>query len=365
MNADFDSKTLGKLKSLIKKHNPLEIPDAIPTYMELCRYPGTRLEEIWSRLFAFFFNPNKPHGFGTMFLDSLNELLEKNGKSKISVEQNFEIETEYKTDNGKKIDLLIIGDKNIICIENKIWAPANNDFKEYECEVKRIKNDKKNADCSCYCILLKPRKSNAKFDGWMSVFYEDFIKSIKNKLNEHATENSEIYLNVLEDWVKTMENEIKDLNCPEFYKDFFDEYSEHLRRLNDCRKQYEDECRRKARNICRVYNYDAESSDLNEIKNWAYCISDYIHITDNCYIDSILWKDSSNELQIRVVSKKLKDLDRIPCDSSSLSFEESGNKYTIMKRKKDAEECVSDAEFIVTELKKIIQWRSSENLTQQ
>ena len=355
MNADFDSKTLELLKSLIKEYNPLDIPEAFPTYMGLCRYPGTRLEEIWSRLFAFFFDPNKPHGFGTMFLDSLNELLVKIGKSEINTEQNFEIEIEHKTGNGKKIDLLIVSDKNIICIENKIWAPANNDFEEYEREVKRIGNNQGIADGLCYCILLRPRKNKVKFDDWISVFYEDFIKSIKNKMNEHATENSEIYLNVLEDWIKTMENEIKDLNCPEFYKDFFDEYSEHLRKLNDYCKVYDECCRNKARELCQAFCHDDNNQILKEIKIWACGGTEYIHITSNCYIDSVLWRETSKELQIRIVNRNEKDLNRLKNVKSDLFFSESKNRYTIVKRKKIDEDRITDAEFVVTELQKIFQ----------
>lgn len=355
MNADFDSETLGKLKSLIKEHNPLEIPDAIPTYMELCRYPGTRLEEIWSRLFAFFFNPNKPHGFGTMFLDSLNELLEKNGKSKISAEQNFEIETEHKTGSGKKIDLLIVSDKNIICIENKIWAPANNDFEEYKKEVDKIKYDLGVRDESCFLILLCPRKHYIKLLGWTKICYEDFIEVVKNKKASNFPNKDANYLFVLNDWIETMEHEIMEPDCLKIYKEFFDEYSEQLRKLNDFRKEYEKECRHKARELCQVCNYDDNNQILKKIRMWACGGTEYIHITSNCYIDSVLWRETSKELQIRIVNRNEKDLNRLKNVKSDLFFSESKNRYTIVKRKKIDEDRITDAEFVVTELQKIFQ----------
>jgi hypothetical protein len=42
-----------------------------PTYLELCKYPGRRFEEICSRLLCFYLAPNKEHQFKDLFLRSL------------------------------------------------------------------------------------------------------------------------------------------------------------------------------------------------------------------------------------------------------------------------------------------------------
>lgn len=51
-----DENQLEKFKELLNKFNNfLPKPMYEPTYLELCEYPWNRLEEICSRIFAFFF----------------------------------------------------------------------------------------------------------------------------------------------------------------------------------------------------------------------------------------------------------------------------------------------------------------------
>ena len=52
------------------------------------------LETKWSLIYAYFFNPKESHGLGTLFYDSLSEiLLHKNPNKKIKM-NDFYVKTE-------------------------------------------------------------------------------------------------------------------------------------------------------------------------------------------------------------------------------------------------------------------------------
>ena len=75
-----------------------------PTYLELCKYPKRRFEEICSSLLQFYFDPNKEHGLGDLLISSLMDKIKNKN-------QNFEYNNIkiYREENaeGKRIDLLI------------------------------------------------------------------------------------------------------------------------------------------------------------------------------------------------------------------------------------------------------------------
>ena len=60
-----------------KAFRPDNLPKTIkePTYLEICKYPRRRFEEICSRLLCFYIAPKNEHGFNDLFLSSLLELL--------------------------------------------------------------------------------------------------------------------------------------------------------------------------------------------------------------------------------------------------------------------------------------------------
>ncbi|RZL60375.1 MAG: hypothetical protein EOO93_14195 [Pedobacter sp.] len=59
------------------------------TYLELCKYPGSKFEEVCSRLLSFYFNPNNEHGFNDLFLECFLQLIAPNQQI---AHQNKEVE---------------------------------------------------------------------------------------------------------------------------------------------------------------------------------------------------------------------------------------------------------------------------------
>ena len=102
-------------------------PDREPTLLEIagCAHK----ENAYSKVLAFFFDPKKPHGLGTLFLDALARTGGIQDQETIAT--GVSVEREEHTDAGNRIDLLIQSHSHAILIENKIWASINNPFDDY------------------------------------------------------------------------------------------------------------------------------------------------------------------------------------------------------------------------------------------
>lgn len=218
-----------------------------PTYLELCEYPWNRREEICSRLFAFFFDTRNPHGFGTLFIDSLIEIYRSKynsnavfGKSNVLI-----AETEVKTSNDNRIDLVITSDDFIICIENKIWAQRYNPFDDYFNYIESIKGDRKT-----FFIILSmsggeyPEGSEGQFK---VIYYREIIEKIKENIGAYLIDCNRTYLPVLTDWFKYLENKgglMSNLSDKEraFFLD--EENNKNIEKLIERRNQFLSELNR-------------------------------------------------------------------------------------------------------------------------
>ena len=90
-------------------------------------------ELVWSRLLAHFLDPRKGHCMSPIFLGALAQIAGCMDPDEV-VET---VDKEVLTEQGKFIDVLVTTNKQIIAVENKLYAPAYNDFDEYQRETKK------------------------------------------------------------------------------------------------------------------------------------------------------------------------------------------------------------------------------------
>lgn len=256
------------MKRIIEEFERLSLskPKYEPSYLELCSYPGNRFEEICSRLLRFFMDKNGPHGFGSLFIDSLIEIY----RSKFDPDAVFGktnaliAETEVKTTNDYRIDLVITSDDFIICVENKIWAQRYNPFDDYIDYVESIKGNRK----TFYIILSMggsehPEGSKGQFK---VVYYRELIEKIKENVGEYLINCNRKYLSVLTDWFQYLENKGGLMsNFTEEERVFFQENDAEISKLIARRSEFLNE--KKTEHSNRIANIK-KLLDLNEPLGW-------------------------------------------------------------------------------------------------
>ena len=112
------------------------------TFMEILKVNNS--EVPFANILAFFFRPNENHKLETLFIDALLETkftnISKNQDEEIAQEipvyekKSVKVIVEQKTKNESRIDILIITNTFVICIEFKINHELNNpldDYKDY------------------------------------------------------------------------------------------------------------------------------------------------------------------------------------------------------------------------------------------
>lgn len=231
---EINEKQVAEFKKLLDKFNKEFPPKPVyePTYLELCEYPWTRREEICSRLFAFFFDTRNPHGFGTLFFKTLLEVYQEKypneerdlDKKNFLYTRNVYAETEVYTEDGNRIDLLLTTDCLKVCVENKIDAPADNDFNDY-CDY--VEKESKRFDLLPVCILFALREKG-EYEGvkltsnFKTIYYREFLEKLKQNLGDCLTQCNPKYLSVLTDFILFLDRKggfMSDFSKEE--KDFF------------------------------------------------------------------------------------------------------------------------------------------------
>lgn len=174
-------------------------------------------ETINSRVLAYFLDPNEDHGFGSLFFDSLLEVVSdhhKNNEELKNYSGEFKVFTEEATiyakqsdQRQKRIDISIIGENWYIIIENKLYHHMKNPLKAYW-EHAESKNHK------VMGILLTldkiPRTECIEKDiEFLNLTHQDWINQIQADLVLGNIEN-DTDLFYLREYIKTIKSHQQD-----------------------------------------------------------------------------------------------------------------------------------------------------------
>lgn len=195
MNEDISA-----YQELLNKFRNLPKRDMEPTYLELCRYPYNRFEEICSRILQFYFNPKAEHGFKDLWLVSLFQAI---GESMPITFDGVNINTEEYAE-GKRIDITIVSSDFVVAIENKITADVYNPLAIYR---KYIENTHQGKKQTLLVLSLKPISGNAvKKHDFLSCLYKDLFNAVYSNLGDYITHCNQKYLTYMLDFMKTIDN---------------------------------------------------------------------------------------------------------------------------------------------------------------
>jgi hypothetical protein len=196
MSENFEKEIFDEL---LEKFNQIEFKEKKdPTFLEIIKKSDK--ENVWSNILAFYFDPKKEHKLDDLLLKSFFEALDKNFELKSR--ESIKVHTEYPTDNGKRIDLLIEADNFVLGIENKVNHFSNNPYEDYARKIDDIANGRK----TFKVVLSKSHLHDER--GFVNLTYDRFIKSIKLNLPQYKAKADNEYLTFLNDFLRNIENAI-------------------------------------------------------------------------------------------------------------------------------------------------------------
>ena len=212
--------TIDQFKALLaefKKLTPTLQRD--PTTLELSGYPHR--ENVYSNILAFFLDPGREHGFGSLFLESL---LSVAGYEEIQDGGEVEVNREEITGTRKRIDIVISTDTLIVGIENKIYHPLHNDLEDYGQHL--TKKAKANGnERRVYKILLGLNFPNddQELSGFEPVTYESYFGEILRRVGPMLIGSKDRYLRFALEMFETAkhltEGSAMDSAMLDFFKD--------------------------------------------------------------------------------------------------------------------------------------------------
>lgn len=191
------------------------------------------LENHWSFIYLYFFNPKASHGLSRLFIDTLQEIICKKTKrpalSMISFSVLREDAVPDEKGNMKRIDLLLQNDNEAIIIENKVYASLYNRLDLYWGKPSIPEENKRG-------VVLSLWRTHPSHKGFVNITHEELAKSIEKNLPTYFTSADPKGLMLLQDFIQNIYNVTHSMNEEELYFYFNPENREKINRLAELRK---------------------------------------------------------------------------------------------------------------------------------
>ena len=189
------------------------------------------LENRWSDIYAYFFNPKASHGLSRLFIDSLQDILCSKTEQSPLMMKSFSVLRECgvqdEKGNTKRIDLLLQNEDEAIIIENKVYAALYNRLDLYWNKPNVPEENKRG-------IVLSPWATPVKFHNFVNITHEEFAHTIENNLSAYFATANPKSLILLQDFIQNIYNVTHAMNEEEVY--FYFENREKINRLAEIRK---------------------------------------------------------------------------------------------------------------------------------
>ena len=290
------------------------------------------LENHWSDIYAYFFNPKASHGLSRLFIDSLQDILCSKTEQSPLMMKSFSVLRECgvqdEKGNTKRIDLLLQNEDEAIIIENKVYAALYNRLDLYWNKPNVPEENKRG-------IVLSPWATPVKFHNFVNITHEEFAHTIENNLSAYFATANPKSLILLQDFIQNIYNVTHAMNEEEVY--FYFENREKINRLAEIRKNV-------VSHICKTIEEDGNTKLLKPLfkengmnlsiktkNNVDYCYYTFDALPDKVMLTLVydtLWnydKDGCRirmflELQSKEMIKFVKDM------KDTLELEPDGHK---------------------------------------
>lgn len=233
---------LANYKSLLADFLKIHIPKSEKTYMGICQYPGSRFEEICSRVLAYFFNPKEEHGLRDLWFRALNLCIKQEGeccppRNILLEERTYNVEG----NENKRIDIIIETYSTVYVIENKIGASLYNNLDVYSKHVKKKYPNYEYRNLVLTAHSLNPSEKKIVEDhNFRELSYKNLFEQVNSIIGEYINDADVKQLTFMMDFMKTLNNK---MNFMENKKraEFFSENKENVENLIRNYNEWRDE----------------------------------------------------------------------------------------------------------------------------
>lgn len=186
-----------KYLKLLLDYNLLPQSQRNLSIFEVTGYP--HYENVCSNLLAFYLDPNKEHGLGSLLLDSVLILAGQIEQRHSSVKIN----REYQTISGGRLDLFIVTDSYAIGIENKIFHHLSNDLIDYRNTIDSFAGEQLAA--IRIILSLKPIQLENSV-GFINIIYGDLWHKVRSRLGFYTLSANQKWMTYLIDFMEATES---------------------------------------------------------------------------------------------------------------------------------------------------------------
>ena len=267
---------LDVFKKLLADFSKIHIPEEEKTFMGICQYPGSRFEEICSRILAFYFNPNEKHGFRHLWFYALNLCVENVEGCNISHDIKIRLEeyTDYSEEKNKRIDIIIETDDTVYAIENKIGASLYNNLAIYAQHIDNrddYKGKKKVKIVLTAHTLGPDEKQKAKDNGFTEVSYKTLFEKVNTLSGDYIASCNLNQVAFMFDFMKTLNNKMNFMENKE-RAEFFSRNKESVEKMIDQYQKWRQEVLKQQSDeitvLCQKINDEIDKEKKEKKAKW-------------------------------------------------------------------------------------------------
>ncbi|SDY94393.1 PD-(D/E)XK nuclease family protein [Hymenobacter psychrophilus] len=190
---------LSSLRELFTRFRALHVKERKgATFLEIARFPHR--ETVWSNILAFYLDPNREHGLHDLLLRSVLEAIGLDSPSLLSSLHMVQVQTEIQTAKGNRLDLLVVGERFILGIENKVLASLYNDLADYGATLDK----QAGGHVHVYKVVLS-RYPVVPDHQFVNMTYAQLVQMVRKNLGQYTDYADAKYLLFLLDFLKTIE----------------------------------------------------------------------------------------------------------------------------------------------------------------
>lgn len=264
-------------QKLLDDFSKIHIPKEEKTFMGICQYPGSRFEEICSRILAFYFNPKEDHGFRDLWFRALYQCVENSEGYNISQDIKIRLEeyTYYAEESNKRIDIIIETDDTVYAIENKIGALLYNNLAIYAQHIDNCDDYKckKKVKIVLTAHILGPdEKQKAKDNGFMGVSYKTLFENVNAISGDYIASNNLNQVAFMFDFMKTLNNKMNFMENKERAEFFYRNKESVEKMIEQYQKWREEVLNRQSEEIavlCQQINDEIDKEKIEKKAKWG------------------------------------------------------------------------------------------------